>query len=67
MIKNLKHNIKNEANNPFINLHRQPDEQLEKYEIADKMLRMNEESLKDWRRNIARIRASRLLSANNAI
>lgn len=57
MINNIKYNLKNELNKPLINSHCQPVDHPKKYENADEMLRMNEDGLEDWRRNIAIIRA----------
>ena len=66
MIKTLEYDV-NELNDPFIRSLRHPVGHPEVYEDADEILLMNEERLQDWRRNIARIRASHLLSANNTI
>jgi hypothetical protein len=66
MINTLEY-VVNELNDPFIHSLRHPVGHLDAYEDADEILRMNEERLKDWRRNIARIRASHLLNAKNTI
>jgi hypothetical protein len=51
----------------IINSLRHPVNHPDAYEDADEILRMNEERLKDWRRNIAKIRGSHLLKINNTI
>lgn len=66
MINTLEYNV-NELNDAFINSLRRPVNQPDAYEDADETLRMNEERLKDWRRNIAKIRGSHLLKINNTI
>jgi hypothetical protein len=57
MIKTIKYQVKNELNNPLIISHLQSVDHPKKYENADEMLRIDEDRLKDWRSNIAIIRA----------
>jgi hypothetical protein len=66
MINTLEYNV-NELNDAFINSLRRPVNQPDAYEDADETLRMNEERLKDWRRNVAKIRGSHFLKINNTI
>jgi hypothetical protein len=66
MINTLEYNV-NELNDAFINSLRRPVNQPDTYEDADETLRMNEERLKDWRRNVAKIRGSHFLKINNTI
>jgi hypothetical protein len=66
MINTLEY-VVNELNDPFIHSLRHPVGHPDMYKDADEILLMNEERLKDWRRNIARIRASHLLNAKNTI
>lgn len=66
MINTLEYNV-NELNDAFINSLRRPVNRPDAYEDADETLRMNEERLKDWRRNIAKIRGSHFLKINNTI
>jgi hypothetical protein len=66
MINTLEYNV-NELNDAFINSLRHPVNHPDAYEDPDEILRMNEERLKDWRRNVAKIRGSHFLKINNTI